>query len=126
MSEDQRSMESETRRREDIAIAAKEETPEMRARYGDLPMLQSRERSREQRFKFDDISKDTAGQDISFTARLHIIRRMSAKLVFFVFRQQITTFQGVLHEKPGVKSLAMVHWAEHLRLGSIVRVRGRV
>lgn len=125
-SEDQRSMDSEMRRRDDVAISAKEETPEMKARYGDLPLLQSRERPREQRFKFDDISKDTAGQDIVFTARLHIIRRMSAKLVFLVLRQQVSTFQGVLHEKPGVKSLAMVHWAEHLRLGSIVRVRGRV
>lgn len=124
-SEDQKSVDSE-RRRNDIASAAQQETPEMAARYGELPLQQSQTRTREQRARFEDISKATDGKEIVFTARLHIIRRMSAKLVFLVFRQQVFTFQGVMHEKPGANSLAMVHWAEHLRLGSIVRVRGRV
>jgi hypothetical protein len=36
------------------------------------------------------------GTVISFRARIHTLRRMSAKLVFIVFRQQTITIQGVL------------------------------
>jgi nondiscriminating aspartyl-tRNA synthetase len=126
MSEDQQSDDSERRHKEEIEQAIREETPEMKARYGELPLLQSSTRPREPRIRLDDISSNHVGQEIFFTARLHIIRRMSAKLVFLIFRQRLTTFQGVLHEKPGAKSIAMIQWAEKLRLGSIVRVRGIV
>ncbi|KAL4929262.1 aspartyl-tRNA synthetase, cytoplasmic [Aspergillus undulatus] len=126
ISEDIGSSESERRHREEINQAIREETPEMRARYGDLPLLQSSSRKREQRLDFDTITTDMVGQQVFFQARLHIVRRMSAKLVFLVFRQQLSTFQGVLHEKPGVNSIAMVQWAEHLKTGSIVQVRGTI
>ncbi|GIK02140.1 hypothetical protein Aspvir_006183 [Aspergillus viridinutans] len=126
LSEEQQSDDSERRRKEEIAQAAREETAEMKARYGELPLLQSTSRPREPRIRLEDISSSNVGQEIFFTARLHIIRRMSSKLVFLIFRQALTTFQGVLHEKPGAKSIAMIQWAEHLRLGSIVRVRGIV
>lgn len=127
LSEEQRSEESDQRRKEEeIERAVREETSEMKARYGELPLLQSRDRPRQNLFRLDDISSEIAGKEIVFTARLHIVRRMSSKLVFLVFRQQISTFQGVLHEQPGAKSIAMVQWAEHLRIGSIVRVRGTV
>jgi len=36
------------------------------------------------------------GKVITFRARIHTLRRMSAKLVFIVFRQQTITIQGVL------------------------------
>jgi len=36
------------------------------------------------------------GEVITFRARIHTLRRMSAKLVFIVFRQQTITVQGVL------------------------------
>lgn len=36
------------------------------------------------------------GKTITFRARIHTIRRLSAKLVFIVFRQQTITIQGVL------------------------------
>ncbi|KAI9931512.1 hypothetical protein ASPWEDRAFT_49696 [Aspergillus wentii DTO 134E9] len=126
LSEERRSEDSEQTRKSEVDQAVRSETPDMKARYGDLPLLQSRDRPREPRAHFNDISATSAGQEIIFTARLHVIRRMSAKLVFLVFRQQMSTFQGVLHEQPGVKSIAMVHWAEHLRLGTIVRVRGTI
>lgn len=64
------------------------------------------------------------GQEVTFTARLHIVRNMSSKLVFVVFRQQLVTFQGVLHALDGKVSIGMVSWVEHLRTGTIVRVRG--
>ncbi|CBF89742.1 hypothetical protein AN0314.2 [Aspergillus nidulans FGSC A4] len=120
------SSESERRHKEEIDQAIREETPEMRARYGELPLLQSSTRKREKRLDFDTISADMVGQQVFFQARLHIIRRMSAKLVFLVFRQQLSTFQGVLHEEPGAKSIAMIQWAEHLKTGCIVQVRGTI
>ncbi|PWY86870.1 aspartyl-tRNA synthetase, cytoplasmic [Aspergillus heteromorphus CBS 117.55] len=126
LSEERHSEESDMRHKEEVADAAREETIEMKARYGQLPLVQSRTRSLEARTNFGEISEALVGKQVLFTARLHIIRRMSARLVFLVFRQQLFTFQGVLHEEQGVKSIAMVHWAEHLRLGSIVRVRGTV
>lgn len=127
LSEEQRSEESDQRRKEEeVDRATREETPEMKARYGDLPFIQSQDRPRHPRHNFDDISMANVGQEIMFTARLHIVRRMSSKLVFLVFRQQLSTFQGVLHERPGATSIAMIQYAEHLRLGCIVQVRGKV
>ncbi|KAL1988041.1 hypothetical protein VTN96DRAFT_1072 [Rasamsonia emersonii] len=123
LSEEHRS-ESEQRRREKEEALAQQETPEMRSRYGDLPLVQSQERRREPRIRLEDISPSLIGQQVTFTARLHIVRNMSARLVFLVFRQQITTFQGVLHADDGKRSTAMVQWAERLRTGTIVRVRG--
>lgn len=126
LSEEQQSDDSERRHKEEISQAAREETAEMKARYGELPLVQSSSRPRDARVRLDDISSANVGQEVLFTARLHIVRRMSSKLVFLIFRQQLATFQGVLHEKPGSKSIAMIQWAERLRLGSIICVRGVV
>ena len=48
---------------------------------------------------------------------------MSAKLAFFILRQQTETIQGVLQESDEV-SHHMVHWAEHIPLETIVDVKG--
>jgi nondiscriminating aspartyl-tRNA synthetase len=114
------------RKSEEIARAVAEETADMKARYGELPLMQSQDRPREERTRLDDITADMIGKQIYFTARLHVVRRMSAKLVFLVFRQQLSTFQGVLHERHGVSSVAMIQWAEHLRVGSFLRIRGTI
>ncbi|KAJ5716862.1 hypothetical protein N7488_002508 [Penicillium malachiteum] len=126
LSEEAFSESDHRRKEEEIAKAAAEETPDMKARYGDLPLMQSQDRPRETRTVLDGINMDMVGQEVYFTARLHVVRRMSAKLVFLVFRQQLATFQGVLHERAGISSIAMIQWAEHLRVGSFVRVRGTV
>ena len=49
---------------------------------------------------------------------------MSAKLIFIVFRKQITTIQGALYYSEGKISEAMTRWAEQIRLGTIV-VKGK-
>ena len=98
----------------------------MKARYAELPLMQSSVRPRELRTRIDEITPAMVGQQVFFTARLHVVRRMSAKLVFLVFRQQLGTFQGVLHERPGISSIAMIQWVEHLRVGSFITVRGTV
>ncbi|KAJ5178800.1 hypothetical protein N7492_002010 [Penicillium capsulatum] len=126
LSEEAFSESDHRRKEEELAKAIAEETAEMKARYGELPLMQSQDRPREARTVLDNITADMAGQEIFFTARLHVIRRMSTKLVFLVFRQQLVTFQGVLHDRPGVSSIAMIQWAEHLRVGCFVRVRGTI
>ncbi|KAJ5474435.1 hypothetical protein N7475_004001 [Penicillium sp. IBT 31633x] len=126
LSEEMFSEADHRRKEEEVAKAAAEETADMKARYGELPLMQSATRPRELRTRIDDISLAMEGQQVLFTARLHVIRRMSAKLVFLVFRQQLGTFQGVLHEREGISSLAMIQWVEHLRVGSFVTVRGTV
>ncbi|KAI5302869.1 hypothetical protein KEM55_000854, partial [Ascosphaera atra] len=98
----------------------------MKKNYGDLPLLQSSERPLEKFTKLDQITDDMVDQEIVFRARVHNLRRMGPKLVFLLFRQQITTIQGVLHERSGAISTVMVHWAEHIPLGSIVKVRAQI
>ncbi|KAJ6087674.1 hypothetical protein N7467_006588 [Penicillium canescens] len=126
LSEEMFSEADHRRKEEEIAKAAAEETADMKARYGELPLMQSSERPRELRTRIDEITPAMVGQQVFFTARLHVVRRMSAKLVFLVFRQQLGTFQGVLHERPGISSIAMIQWVEHLRVGSFITVRGTV
>jgi ergosteryl-3beta-O-L-aspartate synthase len=116
--------ESEKRLKSKLEEASKHETQEMRNRYGDLPLVQSSERSRESRINIENITADMIGQEIVFRARLHHVRRMGLKLVFFVFRQQLNTMQGVLNETLGLASIIMLHWAEHIPRGSIVKVKG--
>ncbi|KAI5290619.1 hypothetical protein KEM54_000994 [Ascosphaera aggregata] len=114
---------TDDQKREQLKKSASEETGAMKARYGDLPMMQSENRPGNKYTKLADITEDMKGKEVIFRARIHNIRRMGPKLVFILFRQQITTIQGVLHEKAGEISTVMVHWAEHLPLGSIVKVR---
>lgn len=117
---------SEDRAKKRLEEAAKIETDEMRARYGPLPLVQSTSRDTDNRVNIDIINEEMDGQEAVFRARLHHIRPMSAKLVFLIFRQQISTIQGVLHEEPGVISEIFLHWAEHLRTGSVLLVKGIV
>jgi hypothetical protein len=115
---------SEDRVKKRLEEAAKTETDEMKARYGALPLMQSTTRSTDNRINIDIISEDMVDQEVVFRARLHHVRAMSAKLIFLIFRQQISTIQGVLHEEPGVISEIFLHWAEHLRTGSVLLVKG--
>ncbi|KAI5302945.1 hypothetical protein KEM56_000194 [Ascosphaera pollenicola] len=124
--EDDKTPEAELRKREQLEQAAKEETDEMKANYGDLPIMQSKDRSGEKLAQFDTLTEEMIGKQITFRARVHNIRRMGPRLVFLLFRQQTMTIQGVLHDKPQQISAVMVHWAEHIPLGSIVRVRATI
>jgi ergosteryl-3beta-O-L-aspartate synthase len=120
----ERKDESEERTKNKLDEASKHETEAMKNRYGQLPLMQSTERSGDSRVNLEDITPNMVGQEIVFRARIHHVRRMGSKLVFFIFRQQINTIQGVLNELPGLTSLVMLHWAEHLQRGSIVKISG--
>ncbi len=72
------------------------------------------------------LTSKSPGESVVFRSRVHIVRRMSARLAFIVFRDQITTVQGVLHYRQGEISGSMIRWAEHIRSGSIVIVKGKL
>jgi ergosteryl-3beta-O-L-aspartate synthase len=115
---------SEERSKKRLEDAAKTETDEMRARYGDMPLMQSTTRNTTKRIDINTITEEMVGQEVTFRCRLHHARNMGVKLVFLIFRQQISTIQGVMVEKAGEVGPLMMHWAEHLRTGSVVLVTG--
>ena len=106
--------------------AAKEESAETRALYGDFPVNNyAGEWKHEERFDLRNLTAKDIGKEITFRARVHNVRKMSAKLVFFVLRQQTVTVLGVLHEH-GPVSAYFVYWAEHIDIESVVLVKGIV
>ena len=90
--------ESEEGVRKRLEAAKEKETDEMRARYGDLPLMQSNARGTQNRINIDAISEESVGQEVTFRCRMHHVRTMGPKLAFILLRQQISTIQGVLHE----------------------------
>ncbi|KAJ9648627.1 aspartate--tRNA ligase dps1 [Coniosporium tulheliwenetii] len=79
----------------------------------------------EERVNLLQISAKDVGKEVTFRARVHNVRKMSSRLVFFVFRQQTATIQGVLQEH-GAISHHMMWWAEHIDVESVVLVKGIV
>lgn len=115
---------SEERARQRLEEAKSKETDEMRARYGDLPLMQSQGKTTGERIHIDTITEDMVGKEVVFRARVHHLRNMGQKLMFLIFRQQIHLIQGVLVEEFGKIGPLMIHWAEHLRTGNIMLVKG--
>jgi len=104
--------------------------PEIRRHYGKLPLMQSVPPARkehekpEQWWHLDQMTAEHAGKTVVFRGRVHVVRHMSAKMCFIVFREGITTIQGVLRAKEGEISENMVRFAEHMRPGTMVLTRG--
>jgi len=106
--------------------AQREERPEIRAKYGEVDVNSyAGEWKHEHRAILQELTARDLGKMITFRARIHNIRKMSAHLVFFVFRQQTVTIQGVLQEHGDV-SAHFLYWAEHLDVESVVLVKGVV
>ncbi|KAL8843640.1 MAG: hypothetical protein Q9170_000144 [Blastenia crenularia] len=114
------------RRRQLDAQAAREEPPELYARYGSLPINRSQERRYLEKVDISKLSSRSVGEEVTFQARIHTLRKMSAKLAFIVLRQQLSTVQGVLEEQPESVTQHFVQWAEHLPIETIVLVTGVV
>jgi aspartyl-tRNA synthetase len=104
-----------------------EETPEQHARYGVSPVNNYAGKNEEGdgRLNLADISAKDVGKEVIFRARVHAMRKMSANLVFFLFRQATHTIQGVLH-KHGEISKYFVYWAERVDVESVVLVKGTI
>ena len=104
--------------------AEQEETPDQRAKYGTLPVNNyAGEEKKEKRIELVNLTEADIGKWVTFRARIHNIRKISAHLTFIALRQQTATIQGVMHEHAGV-TRHMIYWAEHLHQESVVRVRG--
>lgn len=114
------------RRVADEEEARRRDEPAIRERYGTMPgkALQPPE----ERFSLASLRNGGAdeGAAVAFTARIHHVRPMSARLAFVVLRQQVDTVQGVLHVREGVVSEGFVRWAEHLVTEGLVHVEGRL
>tara|TARA_R110002003_G_scaffold126_51_gene11870 strand:+ start:1032 stop:4166 length:3135 start_codon:yes stop_codon:yes gene_type:complete len=116
--------ELERRRKEMEEQAEAELTPEQKAKYGTYhPNAYAGEWKHEPRMKIQDFSARDVGKEVVFRARIHHLRKMSSKFVFFMFRQQLATIQGVLLEHADI-SKYMLYWAEHLDAETVVLVRG--
>ena len=115
------------RKRKDMeAEADRELRPEQKAMYGSIdPNSFAGEWRHQPRADIQALGLAQVGQEVVFRARIHHLRKMSAKFVFFVFRQQTATIQGVLTEHGDV-SKYMLYWAEHLENECIVLVKGVV
>ncbi|KAF2674418.1 aspartyl-tRNA synthetase [Microthyrium microscopicum] len=106
--------------------AEKEETPEQKAMYGVLPINNySGVEKREPRLLLENIESSMIGKEVVFRARVHSMRKMSAKLAFFLLRQSTRSIQGVLQQHGDVTKYFM-YWAERLDVETVVLVRGIV
>ena len=105
--------------------AEAEETPDMKAKYGVLPINNYAQPhpKNEDRIDLRHLKPDQVGQMITFRARIHNLRKMSARLMFLELRQQAETIQGILSEHGGV-SQHFLYWAEHLHVETVVCVKG--
>ena len=121
--EKQRDLTKEQRKKQD-ELLAQQEPAEIQRRYGDIPLVQSKERFFEQRIHLGYVSTDRIGEEVALRARIHTVRKMSANLAFIVFRHELGTLQGVLAQKDGAITTHMVQWAERVPIGSIVVVKG--
>ncbi|CAL3969085.1 unnamed protein product [Diplocarpon coronariae] len=141
---DKQRAKAEARKRETMARIEDEKflqegPPNMTRLYRPYSMNMSKRWNHENRLLFKDLDFEKLdGTTISFRARIHTLRRMSAKLVFIVFRQQTITIQGVLQSfKPiheltqnedntGTISEHMVRSIEHYPSETIVVVHAKL
>jgi lysyl-tRNA synthetase class II len=98
--------------------------PEIKKRYGKLPLVQSSHQEYGQWTCLPELSSKCIGDAVTFRGRVHVVRRMSPELLFIIFREQLTTVQGVLRFREGEISKAMIRWVGHIRSGSIVVAKG--
>ncbi|RDL39783.1 Class II aaRS and biotin synthetase [Venustampulla echinocandica] len=106
--------------------------------YRPYSMNMSKRWNHENRINLKELDfRESEGKVITFRARIHTLRPMSAKLVFIVFRQQTMTIQGVLEttkstrededsEDKGTVSEKMVRSVERYPNETIVVVRAKL
>lgn len=75
---------------------------------------------------FESLSGRCEGVSIQFRARVHHVRPVGSQVIFFVFRQGISTVQAVLSKEEGKVSGNMVRWAGNLRRETIVYIQGKI
>lgn len=92
--------------------------------YGKI-LVKSTEHQKVPRVKFEDLDESYVDKTVEFRARVQNFRPQSAKLLFFVFRQQFNTIQAILKGGPKV-SKNFLKFAGSVTNESIVVVTGVV
>lgn len=121
-------VEADKKRKEEMeARAMQNETEDQKTKYGILPInnYAGKDKEIKGRTNITTLTPDMVGKVITFRARIHNMRKLSAHLMFIELRQQTATVQGVLAEHGGV-SQHFLYWAEHLHVETIVCVTGVV
>ncbi|KAI9289528.1 hypothetical protein BC943DRAFT_271876 [Umbelopsis sp. AD052] len=95
-------------------------------KYGKLPMNQSQERTGRHREDITKINASRAGETILFRARIQTSRAKSSKLCFFVFRQGVSTIQGILTTDDDKASKQMIKFGSNIPVESIVLVEADI
>jgi nondiscriminating aspartyl-tRNA synthetase len=116
-----------TKKKEEMAeLAEKEETDAQRERYGVLPTNNYAGKwEHHTRVELQNLDASMIGKEVTFRARIHAMRRMSAHFVFFLLRQGTRTIQGVLEEHSEI-SRFFLYWAERIDIESVVLVKGKI
>lgn len=110
------------------AFAAAREADPLKHLYGDLPLIQSAERTGRKWVKVSELSADAdAGKNVLVRARVHAVRG-GGKSCFMVLRQRTETIQlVVMADEAGERcSRTMVKYAAALTKESVVDVEAEV
>ncbi|KAH7101377.1 aspartyl-tRNA synthetase [Auriculariales sp. MPI-PUGE-AT-0066] len=114
----------EQRRRHDAEEeqAAREESPEQRARYGPIDRATATMLAAP-RIHITDLKEGDDGQTVVFRARIHTVRVKGHALVFVLFRQSGISIQGVVAPSNDLTE-HMLRWTRRLYTESVVLVSG--
>ncbi|CAN6674559.1 hypothetical protein TRVA0_056S00782 [Trichomonascus vanleenenianus] len=109
--------------------AARDNEPDTaKDNYGKLPLMRSAagDKTGVARTRISEISKEMAGQEIVFRARLHTSRLQGNKMCFVSLRQRDSTIQAIAAVRGDQVSKQFVKWAGSISLESLVLVYGTV
>ncbi|ORY97482.1 hypothetical protein BCR43DRAFT_523651 [Syncephalastrum racemosum] len=95
-------------------------------RYGNLPMNQSAERPGKVYEDITKINASRAGETVTIRARVHTSRATGNKMCFFVFRQGVSTIQGIITADENTISKQMVKYCVGIPAESIVVVEATI
>ncbi|SAL94836.1 hypothetical protein [Absidia glauca] len=94
--------------------------------YGKLPMNQSQERTGAKREDITLIQGSRAGEKVLVRARVHTSRPTGGKMCFFVFRQGVSTIQGIITANEETISKQMIKFCVSIPAESIVLVEATI
>lgn len=118
------------RQAEESAVKAQREAANIdhaTLNYGNLPLVQSTERSGEIRIQLSHLTVEDTGKEVLFRARMQNARVQGSKMCFMELRQQMHSIQAlVVANAEGTVSKQMVKWVAGISGESIVLVRGVV
>ncbi|CDS12969.1 hypothetical protein LRAMOSA05153 [Lichtheimia ramosa] len=95
-------------------------------RYGKLPMNQSQTRTDTKYEDITHINGARAGESVVIRARVHTSRATGNKMCFFVFRQGVSTIQGIITADEKTISKPMVKFCVGIPSESIVVVHATI